>query len=76
MYSYGFGGITNHFPDMAYHPESEKLVHVRGTCGLGMLRREPLGVLLGKRRLLSFRKSVRHKSKHEKNKTGWESMAF
>ena len=30
----------------------------------------------GKRQLLSFRKSVRHKSKHEKNKTGWESMAF
>ena len=45
MYSYGFGHIIKHFPDMVYHPESEKLVHVRGTCGLGMLRREPLGVL-------------------------------
>ena len=30
----------------------------------------------GKQQLLSFMKSVRHKSKHEKNKTGWESMAF
>ena len=30
----------------------------------------------GKQQLLSFRKSVCHKSKHENNKTNWESMAF
>ncbi|EDR09989.1 uncharacterized protein LACBIDRAFT_317829 [Laccaria bicolor S238N-H82] len=30
----------------------------------------------GKRQLSSFRRSVHHKSKHEKKKTGWESTAF
>ena len=30
----------------------------------------------GKRQLSSFRKSVHHKSKHEKKKAGWESTAF
>ena len=43
MYSYRFGRITNHFSDIELDPESEKSVHVRGTCGLRMLRREPLG---------------------------------
>jgi len=43
MYSYGFGRINNQFPDIAPDPESEKSVHGQGTCGLGMLRREPLG---------------------------------
>ena len=41
MYLYGFGHIIKHFPDIVSRPWHEKLVHVKGSCGLGMLQWEP-----------------------------------